>query len=161
MRCERRFSAYSTCKRMVDISSIGDGDYGFGTVWDGQTVDDLYEQTLAPQHAQPGLVAALQVRAAQDKELERQVKQYGEDELAPPLHAHDGLPGSSGVDASGCAEGQGTQSVAVGEDQGADVPPAQAHLRRQESGSPEERVEPCGAAPSWPRSTPCRAQRLT
>jgi hypothetical protein len=53
------------------------------------------------------LAASLAIRSAQDKELERQVKKYGEDELAPTLHAYDGMESSmlpthgSNVDATG------------------------------------------------------------
>ena len=36
-------------------------------------------------------MAAIQCRDATNKEMERQVKKYGRDQLAPPLHAHDGL----------------------------------------------------------------------
>ena len=46
---------------------------------------------MTPQHETRGLVAAMQCRDANNKEMERQVKKYGRDQLAPPLHAHDGL----------------------------------------------------------------------
>ena len=49
---------------------------------------------VAPQHGDTGLVSALRMREQQNKELERQVKKYGEEEMAPALHAHDGMESS-------------------------------------------------------------------
>ena len=76
---------------MVDIASNLEGGYGFGEMWDNITPNDMYEYCLAPQHESRGLVAAIQCRDQTNKEMERQVKKYGRDALAPPLHAHDGL----------------------------------------------------------------------
>ena len=88
-------------------SGLLDGDYGYNSFWDNMSVGDMYELTQAPQHGDAGLVSALRIREQQDKELERQVKKYGEEEMAPALHAHDGvessmMPGSeTGIDGSG------------------------------------------------------------
>ena len=94
---------------MTGYSAPGllDGDYGYNSFWDSISVGDMHELTLAPQHGDTGLVSALRMREQQDKELERQVKKYGEEEMAPALHAHDGvessmMPGSeTGIDGSG------------------------------------------------------------
>ena len=80
---------------MVDIASNLEGGYGFGEMWDNITPNDMYEYCLAPQHESRGLVAAIQCRDQTNKEMERQVKKYGRDALAPPLHAHDGLDKTS------------------------------------------------------------------
>lgn len=95
-------------RKMSGYTAAGllDGDYGYNSFWDNMSVGDLHELSQAPQHGDPGLVSALLIRDAQNKELERQVKKYGEEELAPALHAHDGmessmLPGGGGVDGSG------------------------------------------------------------
>ena len=94
---------------MAGYSAPGllDGDYGYNSFWDNMSVGDMHELTLAPQHGDTGLVSALRMREQQNKELERQVKKYGEEEMAPALHAHDGMessmmPGSeTGIDGSG------------------------------------------------------------
>lgn len=80
---------------MVDIASNLEGGYGFGEMWDNITPNDMYEYCLAPQHESRGLVAAIQCRDQTNKEMERQVRKYGRDALAPPLHAHDGLDKTS------------------------------------------------------------------
>ena len=80
---------------MVDIASNLEGGYGFSEMWDNITPNDMYEYCLAPQHESRGLVAAIQCRDQTNKEMERQVKKYGRDALAPPLHAHDGLDKTS------------------------------------------------------------------
>ena len=94
---------------MAGYSAPGllDGDYGYNSFWDNMSVGDMHELTLAPQHGDTGLVSALRMREQQIKELEWQVKKYGEEEMAPALHAHDGMessmmPGSeTGIDGSG------------------------------------------------------------
>ena len=84
-----------------------DGDYGYNDFWDNMAVGDMHELTQAPQHGDAGLVSALRIRELQNQELERQVKKYGEEEMAPALHPHDGIessmiPGSeTGIDGSG------------------------------------------------------------
>ena len=77
---------------MVDITAGFTDGYGFNSFWDNMNQNEMYEHCLAPQHESHGLVAAIQCRDDTDKEIERQVKKYGIDALAPPLHAHDGLP---------------------------------------------------------------------
>ena len=97
---------------MAGYSAPGllDGDYGYNSFWDNMSVGDMHELTLAPQHGDTGLVSALRMREQQNKELERQVKKYGEEEMAPALHAHDGMessmmPGSeTGIDGSACSD---------------------------------------------------------
>ena len=76
---------------MVDFASNLEGGYGFGEFFDNIDQNQMFEYCLAPQHESRGLVAAIQCRDATNKEMERQVKKYGRDQLAPPLHAHDGL----------------------------------------------------------------------
>ena len=85
---------------MVDITAGFTDGYGFGSFWDNMNQNEMYEHCLAPQHESHGLVAAIQSRDDTDKEIERQVKKYGLDALAPPLHAHDGLAqtAATGVD---------------------------------------------------------------
>eukprot|EP01048_Picozoa_sp_COSAG05_P013535 COSAG05_NODE_1450_length_4858_cov_4.787560_5_plen_165_part_00 len=74
--------------------SLMHDDYGYNSFFDNMTANDLYEESLAPALAGAGLVAAMSIRSAQEKELERQVKKYGEDELAPTLKAYDGMQNS-------------------------------------------------------------------
>ena len=68
---------------MAGYSAPGllDGDYGYNSFWDNMSVGDMHELTLAPQHGDTGLVSALRMREQQNKELERQVKKYGEEEM--------------------------------------------------------------------------------
>eukprot|EP01047_Picozoa_sp_COSAG01_P066791 COSAG01_NODE_9289_length_2493_cov_192.326650_2_plen_137_part_00 len=68
-----------------------EGSYGYNSFFDNLSANELYEYTLAPQHNTQGVVDAVAMREAQDKELERQVKRYGKDELQAPIHADDGL----------------------------------------------------------------------
>ena len=68
-----------------------EGGYGFSQFFDNITPNEWYEYSLTPQHNTRGMVDALQFRQNADKELERQVKKYGKDELAPPIHAHEGM----------------------------------------------------------------------
>ena len=73
-----------------------EGSYGFSELFDGVSNNDWYEYMLTPQHNSRGMVDALQMRQNTDHELTRQVNKYGKDELAPPIHAHDGM--NSNVD---------------------------------------------------------------
>ena len=80
---------------MVDFASNLEGGYGFGEFFDNIDQNQMFEYCLTPQHESRGLVAAIQCRDQTNKEMERQVKKYGRDALAPPLHAHDGLDKTS------------------------------------------------------------------
>jgi hypothetical protein len=72
--------------------------YGYSSFFDNVTDNQLYEATLSngiggtSGHVSQGMVDAMALREAADKELERQVKKYGkEEELQAPIHADDGL----------------------------------------------------------------------
>ena len=71
--------------------------YGYSSFFDNVTDNQLYEATLSngiggtSGHVSQGMVDAMALREAADKELERQVKKYGKDELQDPIHADDGL----------------------------------------------------------------------
>ena len=69
---------------MVDFASNLEGGYGFGEFFDNIDQNQMFEYCLTPQHESRGLVAAIQCRDATNKEMERQVKKYGRDQLAPP-----------------------------------------------------------------------------
>ena len=74
-----------------------EGGYGYNSFFDNITENQLYEATLTNGIAGPscgvtqGMVDAMAMREATDKELERQVKKYGKEELQDPIHADDGL----------------------------------------------------------------------
>ena len=76
---------------IFNLGSIWAEMYGKKDNFDNIDQNQMFEYCLTPQHASGGLVGAIQCRDATNKEMERQVKKYGRDQLAPPLHAHDGL----------------------------------------------------------------------
>ena len=74
-----------------------EGGYGYNQFFDNISENQMYEATLTNGIAGPscdvtqGMVDAMALREAANKELERQVKKYGKDELQDPIHADDGL----------------------------------------------------------------------
>ena len=80
---------------MVDVANNLEGGYGFGEFFDNIDQNQMFEYCLTPQHESRGLVAAIQCRDATNKEMERQVKKYGREQLGRSAliiddrHLHD------------------------------------------------------------------------